>query len=188
MAERKRRLHDPSQDTRPIELHLAQLQIMLGETLKLSGEGRFARRRTNPEREPLQLTEEGTRMLHALQREIDRLTTNPEGEYSIPIMDSQEGETGKMIGLEKVSDATDLLILKSPWRYLKHFCFVCHREWIVAVGVTKPMDSYKRPAKCNYDDCRSTVWHDPVKGAAKRLDWLKKDAEDGNGTPQDEEA
>jgi hypothetical protein len=175
MAAGKKRYHDPSQDTRPIELHLAQLQIMLGETLKLSGEGRFAKRRQNPTQDPLELTTEGTQLLHALEEEIRRLTTQPtenpltfaqRRDYTNQPETVQSQKESTMIATEEVTPAAHALLINSPLIYHKLFCFVCEREWISdAVGRG---ETFKLPQMCRYSDCRSPNWSHPVKGPLQR--------------------
>ena len=110
--------------------------------------------------------------MEATLRKINLFDKQPLHEYTHHIMFSQGESDQEMITTEEISESTRVLHLKSPNQYFKHFCFVCHREWIG--WPKKPGKEYTFPAKCNYIDCRSTVWQDKDKGAVERAGWLQK--------------
>ena len=114
----------------------------------------------------------GERDIDETLREINLFDKQPLHEYTNHIMFSQGESDQEMITTEEISKSTRVLHLKSPNQYFKHFCFVCHREWIG--WPKKAGKEYTFPKKCNYIDCRSTVWDDKDKGEVERAGWLQK--------------
>lgn len=56
------------------------------------------------------------------------------------------------------------LNLNSDAAYYRYKCLVCDREWISSVRL-KSGEQVTHPRRCNFDDCRTTLWNNPI-GAA----------------------
>lgn len=110
-----------------------------------------------------------TEELRSIFSSLDSLSDN---EYTSNPVTSQAQGKEKMIASETMTEAVQVLPLNSPFTYRKLHCYVCEREWIS--DATFAGEVYRPPKECRFSDCRSTVWHDPVKGAARRIEWLKK--------------
>jgi hypothetical protein len=66
------------------------------------------------------------------------------------------------------------LKLHSSRVYYKCRCLVCHREWI-AGGKDRADEEFIPPRRCNYADCRSLLWNDPVAApVARRKQQLRR--------------
>jgi hypothetical protein len=53
------------------------------------------------------------------------------------------------------------LNLNSDAEYYRYKCLVCEREWISSVRL-KPGEQVTHPRRCNFEDCRTTLWDDPA--------------------------
>jgi hypothetical protein len=47
-------------------------------------------------------------------------------------------------------------------------CLVCGRDWITSGEEGAADDAFMPPSRCNYADCRSYVWNDPIAAPAAR--------------------
>lgn len=66
-----------------------------------------------------------------------------------------------------MNEAIQKLDLNSDAAYYRYKCLVCDREWISSVRL-KPGEQVTHPRRCNFDDCRTTLWHDPAGAAYAR--------------------
>jgi hypothetical protein len=60
------------------------------------------------------------------------------------------------------------LVLQSPRPYYRCHCLVCERDWIASGADGADPEAFVPPTRCNYPDCRSTVWQDPVAAPVAR--------------------
>ena len=60
------------------------------------------------------------------------------------------------------------LFVPGPLRYYQYFCFACLRGWISRGEPDDDNVEHQKPSRCNYPDCRSTIWDNPKTAAAIR--------------------
>lgn len=78
------------------------------------------------------------------------------GEFVDNIIPNMDTTVPKIMANEAILK----LNLNSDAEYYRYKCLVCEREWISSVRL-KPGEQVTHPRRCNFEDCRTTLWDDP---------------------------
>jgi hypothetical protein len=96
-----------------------------------------------------------------LQRQRFLLTSIPTKDIFLHTEDTSTHEATPQV------TTVERLKLRSSRAYYKYRCLVCRREWI-AGGKDCADEEFLPPRRCNYPDCRSLLWNDPVAAPVAR--------------------
>jgi hypothetical protein len=66
------------------------------------------------------------------------------------------------------------LMLQSPRPHYRCHCLVCGRDWITSREEDAGDAAFVPPSRCNYPDCRSYAWNDPLAAPAARRKRMRR--------------